>query len=261
MSAFPESPFDRLLDELRFQAGAASRLAETLQAPVLAAVEAIEADLVAISEGIRRRWAPAFAIVSSELPKRGWYLTGEEPITLVGELADRIRNENWSGVDELLLEYVSQLKLDRNRLRDWLAQEDVPAYAIERISLVLAECEAQDHAAATIVGMATVDELCRHLYDGRDFTSKRSGRNLKPQIALATPSSKRRIGLFAKQFVQSFGMIHEDVDPRRLNDQDYFNRSAVVHGCMRRSYGPLDSAKVQMLFMFLIFGAEPLPER
>jgi hypothetical protein len=227
---------------------------------MVAAVEAIESELAAISEGLERRWAPALAIVSSELPKRGWYLTGEEPITLVGDLASRIRNSDWSGVDELLLEYVSQLKLDRDRLRDWLAQENVPSFTIERTSLVLAECEAHNHDIATIVGMATVDELCRHLYDGRDFTSKRSGRNLKPQIALTTPSSKRRIGLFAKQFVQSFGMIHEDVNPRRVDDPDYFNRSAVLHGCMLRRYGPVDSAKTQMLYLFLIFGAEPLLE-
>jgi hypothetical protein len=41
-----------------------------------------------------------------------------------------------------------------------------------------------------------------------------------------------------------------------LGDEDYFNRAAIVHGKMRREYGPKDSAKVFMVLMFLVLGLE-----
>ena len=41
--------------------------------------------------------------------------------------------------------------------------------------------------------------------------------------------------------------------PVRVVEEDYFNRSAIIHGMMRCSYGPKDSTKASMAFMFLVF--------
>jgi hypothetical protein len=60
--------------------------------------------------------------------------------------------------------------------------------------------------------------------------------------------------------VEEFGLIQKYVDMTRLDDEDCFNRAAIVHGQMRRAYGPKDSAKVFMVLMFLVFAREESAE-
>lgn len=201
-----------------------------------------------------KRWARALLIVRTELPKRGWYLTGEEPITLIEELAQSATAQDWTAVDQLLVEQAEQLHLNNDLFEQWLAQQGVPGYSIARVRLVLKHRESDSHTVATIVGMTVIDELCRFLYDGRDFTTKRH-RQPRPQLACRlTADGARALSRFANGFVEVFGSIQEDIDPARLDDKDYFNRHAILHGKMRREYGPQDSAKVFMVLMFLVFG-------
>jgi hypothetical protein len=201
-----------------------------------------------------RRWLPALAVVCCELPKRGWYLSGLEPVTFIGELASGLEAEDWEAVDQLLVTHTEHLEIDEALLENWLRQEGAPTYTIERVRLVLDRCKCQDHTVATIVGLTVVDELSRYLYDDRDFTTKRA-KQPRPQIGVSTPSSQRALGPVAKDFVASFGIVHEDIEPGLLDDDNYFNRAAILHGKMRRSYGPKDSAKIKLLLMFLICGS------
>ncbi len=198
------------------------------------------------------RWLLALQTLYAELPKRGWYLTGMEPITVTGTLAHSINANDWGAVDQILIEEATRLRVKKDVLQQWLAQRDVPQCCIERVGCVLDHRESGDHEVATIVGVAVIDELCRHLYAGRAFTTKRN-RQPRPQIACPTPKSTRELSTYAKGFVKTFGLIHEDVDMSRLEDQDYFNRAAILHGLMRRNFGLKDSAKVYMLLMFLVF--------
>jgi hypothetical protein len=201
-----------------------------------------------------KRWARALLIVRTELPKRGWYLTGEEPITLVEELAQRATARDWTAVDKLLVEQAVQLRLKDDLFQEWLVQQGVPGYSIARVRLVLEHRESNSHTVTAVVGMTVIDELCRFLYDGREFTTKRH-RQPRPQLACrVTTEGARALSRFASGFVEVFGSIQEDIDPTRLADEDYFNRHAILHGKMRREYGPKDSAKVFMVLMFLVLG-------
>lgn len=200
-----------------------------------------------------RRWLPAIALVCCELPKRGWYLSRMEPITFIGELAGKLEAKDWVAVDRLLLDHTAHLEVDEAVLGSYLGQEGVPTYTIERACLVLERCKSQDHTVATVLGLTVVDELSRYLYDDRDFTTKRS-KQPRPQIGVRTPASQRSLAPFAKDFVASFGIVHEDIEPKSLGDENYFNRAAILHGKMRRSFGPKDSAKIRLLLMFLICG-------
>jgi hypothetical protein len=206
-------------------------------------------------EEATRRWAVALDIVRAELPKRGWYLTGSEPITVTGQLAFSIKANDWGAVDQILLEEATRLRIKKDLFQQWLSQHGVPDYCIARVGLVLDCRESGDHEVATIVGVAVIDELCYHLYGGRTFTTKRNNQP-RPQVACPTSKRARELSTYAKGFVETFGLIHEDIDMRRVEDDDYFNRAAILHGLMRREYGPKDSAKVFMLLMFLVFGLE-----
>lgn len=64
------------------------------------------------------------------------------------------------------------------------------------------------------------------------------------------------LGDYHRGFVEEFGLIHGDVDPARLEDEDYFNRSAILHGMMKRPFGQKDTAKVFMIVMFLVAARE-----
>ncbi len=201
-----------------------------------------------------KRWARALLIVRTELPKRGWYLTGKEPITLVEELAQRATAQDWAAVDELLVEQAAQLRLNNNLFQEWLVQQGIPRYTIERVRIVLEHREVNSHTVTAVVGMTVIDELCRLLYDGREFTTKRN-KQPRPQLACRiTTEGARALRRFASGFVEVFGSLQENIDPTRLDDEDYFNRHAILHGKMRREYGPKDSAKVFMILMFLVFG-------
>ena len=200
-----------------------------------------------------QRWRDAVEIIQAELPKRGWYLTGQETSLLTPRLARLAKEENWTEIDRILVEQATGLVIDVAALAEWLKQHNVPDCCVERIRIFLKARDDGSHEISTLVGVPLIDELCRALYGGRDFTSKRSGRQPKPQMACNTNATTNRLTHYCEGFVRSFGLIHEDVDPSKLDDEDYFNRSAIVHGMMRRSYGPKDSAKAFMALMFLVF--------
>jgi hypothetical protein len=214
-----------------------------------------------IAEGMRNvvesaeRWEAALTIVQAELPKRGWYITGHEPAILTGRLGVLILEEKWHELDDCLMEQASKLPLKVDVLFEWLAEKNVLQCCIERVRIFLDARSKGDHEIATLVGVPLIDELSRALYGGRDFTTKRK-RQPKPGMACSTSSDAARCSDFCKGFVSSFGLIHEDVDPSKLENPDYFNRSAIVHGMMRRGYGPKDSAKAFMAIMFIVFAMD-----
>lgn len=200
-----------------------------------------------------RRWSDALTFVQTELPKRGWYLTGQERARLNEHLASLAQEHKWNEIDQILVSQAAALRLEWNAFANWLRQHSVSEHCVERVRIFLKARDNEEHEVATLVGVPLIDELSRALYDGKDFTSKRTKRLAKPQMACATNSGAIRLTSYCKGFVDSFGLIHEDVDPARVEDEDYFNRSAILHGLMRRSYGPKDSAKTFMALMFVVF--------
>ncbi len=273
----PSSPFASALEQMQRVADDLDRTirrpAEILSKQLARTYEDISRSLQSLSDDVlfhnlqeldrilapweeaSKRWARALLIVRTELPKRGWYLTGKEPITLVVELAQRATAQDWTAVDHLLVKQSAQLRLNADLFQEWLVQQGVPGYSIERVRLVLEHRNSDSHTVTTVVGMTVIDELCRFLYDGRDFTTKRR-KQPRPQLAChVTTEGARALSRFAREFVEVFGSIQEDIDPTRLDDEDYFNRHAILHGKMRREYGPKDSAKVFMALMFLVLGA------
>jgi hypothetical protein len=100
-----------------------------------------------------------------------------------------------------------------------------------------------------------MDEIALHLYNGKSFTTKsgsRRGDQSKPELANKTANGPE-LGNYCNAFVQTFGSLQDNVDPRRLSDEDYWNRHAIVHGLMRRVMGIKDSAKCLMAIKFLFF--------
>jgi hypothetical protein len=205
------------------------------------------------------QWATAVAVVVTELPKRGWYLSGKEPSTFFPMLAALIRSQDWSALDAAVMTQAEHLRVDVDRLVQSLEQRGVPHYCTSRVRIFFEWYRCQEHELATIFGLPLIDELCRHLYAGKDFTTKRA-KQPKPQIACKTASSPY-LTEFASRFVQQFGLIHEDVDAGRLEDPEYFNRSAILHGLMRRAFGPKDCAKTLMVLLFLVFAYAQGDER
>ena len=208
--------------------------------------------------GDSKRWAEAAAIVSEELPKRGWYLNGTEPCTWVGTLATYVEKKDWRGLDDAILAHIGKLKIKVEGLTTWLKEKGVPDHCINRVRLFLDQYHAKNHEVAVVFGIPLIDEITRHLYSSKDFTTKRN-KQPKPQIGCRTTSGPDLVQ-FSNRFVQQFGSIHGDVDPRRLADEDYFNRAAIVHGQMQRSYGPKDSAKALMALLFVVLGYDERPE-
>ena len=78
-----EAAFQRFLDRMASAVSNAVPDIDQLFPPLRATDEALE------------QCALAVHAVSQELPKRGWYLTGQEPITIVRRLAQHLE-EDWS---------------------------------------------------------------------------------------------------------------------------------------------------------------------
>lgn len=203
-------------------------------------------------------WAQGLEVLHAELPRRGWYLTGKEPCTFTQRLARYAKAKNWDALDSALIAHSAELKLNIDKFIEWLVQKNVPDYCIGRVKCFLEARDAQDHEAAVAIGVPLIDAICRSLFDGKDFTTKR-GRQPKPQFACSSDGNPT-LGDYHFGFVKTFGLIHEDVDPKRLSDEDYFNRHAILHGQMKRSYGPKDSAKMFMAIMFLVLAFDSFEE-
>ena len=196
-------------------------------------------------------------LVSSVLPKRGWYLSGQEPCTLTNRLANAINHGQWDTVDQQMMEHLPKFKIDP--LREWLRQECVPEYAIIRLCLFLNHHDEGNYEESTFLGVPLLDEIAKHLYGGKAFTTKRSSRTSsdqsKPELAFKTISGPH-LERYCKSFVQAFGSLQEDPDTESLGDENYWNRHAIVHGMMQRPMGIKDSAKCLMAIKFLIFARE-----
>lgn len=199
-----------------------------------------------------KRWIRALQIVQKELPERGWYLTGQEPAHVTPQIAKLVDERKYVEIDELLIKHAASLNLDVDKCIEWLEQRGVPEYCQNRFRIVMDARTSKDHEIATLVGVPVIDELSRSLYDGRDFTTKR-GKMPKPQLACSKAGSDEKLNRFCEGFVDKFGLIQQQVDVSRLEDEDYFNRHAILHGMMRRAYGSKDTAKVFMVLLFLIF--------
>lgn len=59
-----------------------------------------------------QRHHEAHLLVSAALPKRGWYLSGQEPCTLSLSLANSVRTEDWEQVDLEVLNYLPNFEME-----------------------------------------------------------------------------------------------------------------------------------------------------
>lgn len=121
-----------------------------------------------------RQWLQAFAVVQSELPKRGWYLTGEESHRFTKAVAQCVEAKDWRGLDEAIVAYAEWVQVDVSAFCSRLSGMGVPSYCVNRARRFLEARAAHDHEAATALGIPLIDELCRALFGGRDFTTKRN---------------------------------------------------------------------------------------
>jgi hypothetical protein len=205
-------------------------------------------------EAANARWLRDSETVIQVLPQRGWYLTGQEPCTLVHQLARFIEAADWEMVDRTLLDNMPRLLPEK--AAQWLSEQNVPAYSVKRFQLFLDHHHAGRYEEATFIGIPLLDELSRHLYDGADFTTKRQSQNCtKPAMAMRRASGLG-ITSFASRFVSGFGSLQKDSLLDRCEDPDYWCRHAILHGQMRRPMGLKDSAKCYMALAFLIFARE-----
>jgi hypothetical protein len=193
-------------------------------------------------------------LISVRLPQRGWYLSGQEPCTLSDRLAKAVREEEWDKVDQEMMEHLPQFEVDP--LRAWLVQQGVPDYCISRLCRFLKHHDDGNYEEATYLGVPLLDEIAKHLYGGKTFTTKRASRGggdqSKPELAFKTASGPDLVS-YCESFVQAFGSLQEDPDRTLLANEDYWNRHAIVHGLMQRAMGVKDSAKCLMAISFLFF--------
>jgi len=209
-----------------------------------------------ITEGMKRH-REAHMLVSATLPERGWYLSGHEPCTLTLKLAKSVRADDWDAVDQQVIEHLPDFKPEL--LKQWLAEQNVPDYCINRFFLFLNHQKAGNHEEATYVGVPLIDELAKFLYGGKSFTTKRRNRGRgdqsKPELAFKTEGSPD-LKNYCNDFVQTFGCLQEDPQVDFLSDENYWNRHAIVHGMMKRPMGSKDSAKCLMAINFLVFARD-----
>ena len=196
-------------------------------------------------------WAKAMSIVERLLPDRGWYLTGREPAAWIVSLARHANANDWAAVDNAILSHVDKGPVKTDRFCDWLLLKGVPEFCVTRVRRFFVNHDAGNYEESTFLGLPLIDEIARALYGGKDFTTKRN-KQPKPQIACKTQNSPQ-LSCFCERFVQTFGSIQEEVEMSRLSDDDYFSRSAILHGQMRRSLGKKDSAKTLMAILFLVY--------
>jgi hypothetical protein len=213
-------------------------------------------EIKSLSSGIAisfERSKRAHVLASAELPKRGWYLSSDMTIASVISIGTAIEEKNWERVDQIIIENVPDLDLDD--VRACLREEGIPDYTIERFCKFLNHHRNGNYEEATSLGVPLIDELCQQLYGGKPFTTKRKrakkgAQQERPEIALKSPGTPE-LNDFCKEFLNAFGSLQQDVDYARLADEDYFNRSAIVHGLMKRAMGIKDSAKCLMAIYFL----------
>lgn len=198
-------------------------------------------------------------LISGALPKRGWYLSGQEPLVLTRNLATAVRKRQWDNVDQEMMAHLPQF--DLQLLAEWMNQEGVPDWCINRLHLFLKHHDAGNYEESTFLGVPLLDEVAKFLYGGKTFTSKRSARRRdvrsKPELAYKT-SNGPELESYCESFVQAFGSLQEDPKHASLADENYWNRHAIVHGLMQRAMGIKDSSKCLMAIGFLCFARKDL---
>jgi hypothetical protein len=169
-------------------------------------------------------------------------------------LAQSVRDGQWDQVDQEMMKHLPEFKEDM--LREWLAQEGVPGFCINRLCRFLKHHQEGNYEEATYLGVPLLDEIAKHLYGGKTFTTKRgkrrSGDQSKPELAFKTAGGPDLVS-YCESFVQAFGSLQEDPNQGALADDNYWNRHAIVHGLMQRAMGVKDSAKCLMAISFLFF--------
>lgn len=208
-------------------------------------------------EAGNKQWTDARMVVAAALPKRGWYLSGQEPCTLTVELAEYVRAGDLERVDAEVMRHLPTFNM--HVLKEWLGQRGIPDFCIKRLELFVKRHQEGAYEEATYIGVPLLDELAQYLYSGKSFTTKRGNRKKgdqsKPELAFKTAGGPD-LSSFCHRFVQAFGSLQEDPDPKALTDENYWNRHAIVHGLMQRTMGRKDSAKCLMAICFLIFAHE-----
>lgn len=201
-------------------------------------------------------------LVSIELPKRGWYLSGQEDCRFFDELAILVRTKDLDQVDCKIMGHLPSFNLDA--LREWLHERGIPPYCSNRVALFMTHHRDGNHEEATFLGVPLLDEIAKYLYSDKAFTTKRGNPRNKnqnrPEIAIATANGPD-LEPFCARFVSTFGSLQSDTDPTLLEDENYWNRHAMVHGQMRRAMGAKDSAKCLMALSFLIFARRKSDEQ
>jgi len=201
-----------------------------------------------------RRWRDDMDLLWKTLPQRGWYPTGQEPASALHIIAGHMRKREYGKVDEAMMRCVVSIQIHDDDFDKWLEEHGVRLCCRKRVKVFLRYLRNEDHEAATFIGVPLLDELAQSLYGGRTFTTKRA-KQPRPQVACGTPDA-HEMERFFSGFVNEFGMLHLEVDPSKLKDECYWNRHAIVHGMMRRSMNPMDSAKCLSAILFLIFACD-----
>lgn len=238
MSADITSHFDRIVLE--------SRMRQAIE-------DALSWHRQLFSDG--QRFREAISLVATEVPKRGWYLSGEEPCDVIIRLENCVRNKNLSQLDQEMMNCLPEYRWEA--LENWLLENRVPKYCVTRVLRFLKHHQEGNFEEATYLGIPVLDEVANHLYHGKAFTTKRSKTRdqSKPELAIRTVNGPL-LESFAADFVQAFGSLQEDPDQHSLSDENYWNRHAIVHGQMKRPMGIKDSAKCLMAINFLIFARQ-----
>ncbi|MBZ0111844.1 MAG: hypothetical protein K8J08_05250 [Thermoanaerobaculia bacterium] len=198
-------------------------------------------------------------MVAEELPKRGWYLSGHDPVSLYHELADYLDSGDLAGVDRRMVDYASTLQKDIEPAIKSLTSRGVAHYTADRLRLFWRLLHGAEHTAATLVGLPLVDELVRAVYGNRaDFSSKGRDRQKreKPLLGIKDPRRLQQPDCVGQLFLNQVGSVQAQVDPAKFEDEDYFSRHAMLHGQMRRAYGIKDSAKTALIIVSVLQFAE-----
>lgn len=192
-------------------------------------------------------------LIAVELPRKGWYISNQETCPDILQLAQLFQQGSSEEIDN----YIICNLVDYNLvlLKSFSEKEEIPDYFKNRLLLFMKHHESGDYESATYLGMPLIDEVSEFIY-GKDkhFTQKR-GKD-KPSVAYKTQNSPTLEPFLSLKFVDRIAMIQEDCDPRRLSDENYLNRHAVVHGKMRRKMNIKDSSKCLMTMVFLIYGVD-----
>jgi hypothetical protein len=201
-----------------------------------------------------KQFSEMTALLQTEMPQKGWYLTGKETNRSHVVLAKHLKDGDWEAVDEIMVAQAMRLPINVDKLAKWLADHNVPEYTIDRLRGFMRHFKAKHHDEATALGVPLIDEICRLLYEGRDFTTKGKGKHKKCRPAISEPKKDgtQSVKSYASGFLRQFGLFQKDWDATTdFGAEDYFNRHAILHGKMQRAYGPKDSAKTFMAIMFI----------